>query len=271
MQISYTEDQGIDAVIVTTATASWTYQLSAGGFSSLLDRDGEEWIGFAPGPSGTAEGAAHVYRGIPNLVHPDDIGHPGHEKCRSRVEEETDAVLISTVSTDGSWAWQWRITESEASLSVTRTPPERSYWFLYEGTPAGRYEPERSFWGSDTEGRRAERPDIFGRTASGGAAITSRRWAYFGHRDLNRVLLCSHLTADGEPSFFAYMRAFENEGMCVFGFGRDQADGPVPCLSGPHRFSVRLVEGSSHDEIARVAASQSTSSISCASRGYSGS
>ena len=255
MHVEHTRHHGMDAVVITTRSASWTYQLNAGGFSSLIDRDDQEWIGFAPGPSGGAAGAAHVYRGIPNLVHPDDIGHPGHDACASQVEEEPDAVVISTTSDDQNWAWKWRITEDHATLAVTGTPNDRSYWFLYEGIPGGRYDPSRSFWGSDTEGRCEDTPDIFAGAGPGGAVIMDRRWAYFGHRDLDRVLLCTHPTSCGEPSFFAYMHAFDAQGMCVFGFGRAHTHEPVPCLTAAHRFSVSLVESAVHEDVARIAES----------------
>jgi hypothetical protein len=252
MNVSYGEAHGMAAAFIVTGSATWTFQLAAGGFSSLTGPDGEEWIGFAPG-SGGGGGAANVFRGIPNLVYPDNLGHPGHERCRSHVEPSDEVVLITTESLDGLWAWEWRVTEIAANLSVFRVPARRRYWFLYEGTPGGRFEPSRSFWGSDSEGVREDAPDLFAKPGAGGPVITPRSFAYFGHRDCARVLLCTHRTAGDEPSFFAYMRATESTGMVVFGFGRDHADGPLPCLAGPHSFTVQLVEGTDYDEIGRFA------------------
>lgn len=257
MEISFDEHSGMAAVQVRADRATWTYQTGAGGFSSLVGPDGEEWIGHAPGPDGAVPagsgGAANVYRGIPNLVYPENVGHPGHEHCRSNVDRDGSIAVISTESLDGEWAWQWRVSGGSASLSVTRAPRERRYWFLYEGTPGGRFDPEQSFWGSDTEGRRSDAPNLFEPSPAGGPAITPRTWAYFGHRECARVLLCTHNSAAGGPSFFAYMRATANTGMVVFGFGRDQMDGPLPTLAGPHEFTVALIEATDHHRIAEQA------------------
>ena len=287
MKITRTTHAGQPAVSVEAKGTIWTYQLDAGAFSSLRDPDGEEWIGFAPGEPRAPAGAANVFRGIPNLVFPENVGHPGYATCESEVVDAGDAVLISTESRDGDWAWQWKLRPDRTHFKVLRVPPDRPYWFLYEGTPAGRFEPEAGFWGSDSEGARQTAPDIFGeaqrlptpapagrssgaqpqpvkpdashRDASGdapgsvsGAVIGPRRWAYFGHRASPRVLLLVHETASCEPSFFAYMRANDTDGMVVFGFGRDHGDRPRATLEGAHEFTVRFVESRDHEEIART-------------------
>ena len=250
MRVTETEHHGQSALVIATGSTVWTYQLEAGGFSSLRDRDGAEWIGFAPGDPTTRGGAANVFRGIPNLVYPDNVGHPGHHGCRSTRDEGQGRTVIATESTDGSWAWRWTITDEGASLDVERAPTDRAYWFLYEGTPAGVFDPSTSFWGSDREGASRAQPDISDRSAGGGPLIRPRRWAYFGGDRSPRVLMLVHETAGGEPSFLAWMHASQTDGMMVFGFGRDHADAPVPSLTGRHRFTVRFVEATDYDAIA---------------------
>lgn len=250
MRVTETQHHGQSALVITTDSAEWTYQLDAGGFSSLRDRDGVEWIGFAPGDPTTRGGAANVFRGIPNLVYPDNVGHPGHRGCRSTVEQSAAETVIATESTDGAWAWQWTITDDGASLDVERTPADRTYWFLYEGTPAGVFSPSSSFWGSDREGASRAQPDISIRSPDGGPLIRPRRWAYFGEDRSPRVLLVAHETASNEPSFLAWMRASQTDGMMVFGFGRDHDTAPIPALAGSHRFTVRFVDSTDHAAIA---------------------
>lgn len=250
MRVTETEHHGQSALVIATESAEWTYQLDAGGFSSLRDRDGVEWIGFAPGDPTTRGGAANVFRGIPNLVFPDNVGHPGHRGCRSRYEQSSETTVVVTESTDGAWAWRWTITDVEASLDVERVPPDRRYWFLYEGTPAGVFSPFSSFWGSDREGVSRAQADTSIRSGPGGPLIRPRRWAYFGEDRSPRVLLSVHETTADEPSFLAWMRASQTDGMMVFGFGRDQGTAPIPALAGPHRFTVRFVEATDHEAIA---------------------
>ena len=96
-------DEGGECIEVRTAAGQWLFHKRGGGFSSLVDKDGNDWIGYHPrgGPDGE-------YRGIPNLVHPEGYFHPGGNKCVSAL-----AVLgplraaIDTRSADGRWRCRW--------------------------------------------------------------------------------------------------------------------------------------------------------------------
>src|SRR6185436_17217063 len=41
-------DEGLSAVKIQTSTATYFYQKRAGAFSSILDNDGNDWVGFNP-------------------------------------------------------------------------------------------------------------------------------------------------------------------------------------------------------------------------------
>lgn len=81
-QIELTDDipeEGMLTCRIGTPGATWFYQNDAGGFSSLLDADGTDWLSFHP--FGGSDG---IYRGIPNL-----------DRCLFFVHEEDDAELDS--------------------------------------------------------------------------------------------------------------------------------------------------------------------------------
>jgi hypothetical protein len=245
---------GQSAVEITTPAARWVYPLEAGGFSSIRDRDGVEWIGFAPGKPAVPGGAANVFRGIPNLVYPDNLGHPGYRGVETSWSADSDRVVLESASADGNWRWRWTVTGSGARLEVLDSSSDRTYWFLYEGTPGGRYDLDGATWGVDPAAGRTG--SFTGQPAPTLASPATGSWraAWFGHRSSPRVLLLQHESAADAPSMLGWMAADHtgNDGMVVFGFGRSHAGGPVSHLRGVHEFSVRFVESNEPEVIARL-------------------
>ncbi len=261
MQTTIVTDNDQRSLRIRTTTATWTYQLDAGGFSSVRDVEDIEWIGFSAGEPQAPAGAADVFRGIPNLVFPDNLGHPGYRGCRTTVIDQHDTCRLLTQSLDKKWEWEWMIYEQSATLDVTRSPGDRAYWFLYEGTPAGRFDPQNTFWGAPTGRASADTFSPDGRSVPtlgnrNHPPISARwPWAYVGHHDSPRVIAFVHQSGSDEPSYFGFMRADEkgehaSDGMVVFGFGRESSSqGPTSALCGRHRFDVLFCETTDHSSI----------------------
>ncbi len=237
MTVQTVDSYGSPSLRIETESGTWVYELAAGGFSSLIDPDRAEWIGFAPGAPVAPDGAANVFRGIPNLVYPDNIGHAGYRHCISEWEERSETVELTTRSLDGKWEWSWTVREDGASMEMLQTPPNRTFWFLYEGTPGGVFDPSTAVWGTDPGGRASSIPG-YDKCAAG-----AWKRAWFGDRSSAWVLELSHLTARGEPSLAGWMASDEqgSNGMVVFGFGRSHDNGANAHLTGVQRFHVRLV------------------------------
>ena len=232
---------------IVTSTATYFFDRGGGGLSRMIDRDGHDWIAFhkdppitAPSPAFTASAA----RGIPNSVFKLDDGgasHPGFDQCESTMLDER---TIRVVSKSGKWQWTWVFAEDHAVMTVDRADPSRTYWFLYEGPIAGSFAPARKFWGTNLGGPRFETPDLL----KGKAIHETWRWAYFGDRDVPRVLFVVQTPADDLIDGFSYMgnnRAAGVEspdGMVVFGFGRAPAAKPLLNKSGL-RFFLGFLEG----------------------------
>lgn len=180
-ELTEEEYQGRPHFKVSTASATYLYDRAGGGFSSIKDAHGVEWIGFKPG-EGKVPGSAG------------------------------------------------------ALLEILHTDTTRQYWFLYEGTPGGRFEPEKQFWGNNIDGKRLDTPPI-GSAETGNGNWT---WAFFGHEEVQEIFFVAQLTADEENDTFSYMGASDTgiksvDGMVVFGFGRS---GGTPLMSGPNRFLI---------------------------------
>jgi len=58
--------RNLPAYKIETPSATYYLEKSGAGLSSLIDRDGNDWLGFHPEPG---SGAAGEYRGFPNAVH----------------------------------------------------------------------------------------------------------------------------------------------------------------------------------------------------------
>jgi len=220
--------------LIETASATCLYDIRGGGFSSIRDLSGTEWIGFKPGNGEYPASAAADYRGLPNLVfrgEDNGSGHPGFDQCISIQE---GANVIHTTTRSGSWEWKWTFRDEGALLEILKTDTSRCYWFLYEGTPGGRFLPPEQYWGTSADGIRQDTP-VLGHPAAG-----NWKWAFFGDQNHETALYIIHLTPDTLTDNFSYMgNTIEGtaapDGMVVFGLGRS---GATPLMKGPNRFYI---------------------------------
>jgi len=194
------EDEGQECFRVVTPTATYLYQKQGAGFSSLLDRDGVDWINHHP-----TGGSAGSYRGIPNLG---ECGHPGYDNAHSRLASAGPLrARILSETTDGRWAFSWDIFPQYARLTLRRAGGK--YWFLYEGTPGGRLDEEDDYC-FRSPGIRTPASEIWT------GDLPEPEWVYFGSGNTTRVLYLIHHEDDDLPDQYWPMES----NMTVFGFGR---------------------------------------------------
>lgn len=215
---------------VVTQSATYLYDPVAGGFSSIIDQHGQDWVAYKDQPWGEyPASAASSYRGVPNLVfrsEDDGAGHPGHQKCSSQV---VDGSKIVTESLSGIWAWNWTFTERYARLEITKVDPEHPYWFLYEGPAGGAYRPRQTYWGSNQGGPNFTRYDHY----RGSVKRDHFRWIYFGSVGSKACFFMAMTELDQHPDHYSLLGNTESgidspDGMVVAGFGR--TEGAMPLL-----------------------------------------
>jgi hypothetical protein len=237
LHITETNYQGKPHFIIETKFITWYFDREGGGFSRMIDRDGNDWITFKREPWGMyPESAASAFRGIPNLVFKSDdggAGHPGHEKCVSRLEGDK----IITESKSGKWKWRWTFSDQHALLEIMQTDPAQPYWFLYEGTPGGKYSPGDYYFGTSAAGPETQLPDFW----KGHITTGIFNWMYAGSLTCNRTFYMVQLTPDDKTDMVSFLGNTKEgvespDGMTVFGFGRDDKGNPL--LSGNHQFVV---------------------------------
>ena len=233
-------DECQEAFLVKTPGATYYYHKEGGGFSSLVDRDGRDWIGYQPGGGPTGE-----YRGIPNMVFRGAEGgffHPGHSGDRGSqtklLSAEPNAATLLTTSCDGLWQVQWDVYPRYARMRVLRTNPEDpNYWFLYEGTPGGVFNPEASLCARST----GDRTPL---TEAWEADLPSPAWVYFTDPERRRSLFLYSEKPSRGPDMYKPMAP-----MTVFGFGR-KSEGVQPFIGDKQNaFCIGLVESAEYSVV----------------------
>lgn len=220
--------KGQESVFVQGENALWIFHKAGGGFASLIDGEGNDWISYQPG-----NGPHGPYRGIPNLVFPESLFHPGSTGCESAIlEDRPDRAAIHSRTSDGQWETRWDIFPDHARLTVLKAA--HPYWFLYEGTPGGRFEPEASL-AHRSDGVSASLAERWQKL------LPHPAWVAFTNADRRRQILLLRHEPDGEGDLYWPMEG----AMTVFGFGRnDDARQPRGTLTQvPAVYTVALLEG----------------------------
>ena len=253
VRIEETTFEGRAHYRVQTLSLDYYYDIRGGGFSRIIDKQGKDWIGFKMEPWGTyPASAASAYRGLPNLVFQGDddgAGHPGHDLCTSRIE----SGRIVTESLSGVWKWSWEFHEDHAILEILRTDPERAYWFLYEGTPGGAYDPGGTFFGSSLGGPVPASHDYYK-----GDVLRGRfRWIYVWNRQAEGTFFMLQEKEDPYGDLISFLgntgKGMDSpDGMTVIGFGRERD--ATPLMKNPQRFiiglyPVRIEDATGHTDI----------------------
>ena len=109
---------GDPAYIITTPSATYFLEKEGGGLSSMLDRDGVDWLGFHK-----QEGSGHKgeYRGFPNAIHRQDGNYfhamnAGTDPSTSVVDiESAQHVQITFTSGNGQWEGRWDFYPTDAT------------------------------------------------------------------------------------------------------------------------------------------------------------
>ena len=130
-----TDSTGADSIKVTTASATYLLEKASGGFSNLIDKNGNDWIGFNSTPG---SGSSGEFRGIPNVGLPDGVFHPGFNSANVTVDSSGPLkTTITATSNDGLSSITYEFFPTYVRATVTRA--SANYQFLYEGTPGGQF------------------------------------------------------------------------------------------------------------------------------------
>lgn len=229
---------GGSAYIITTATATYYLEKEGGGLSSMLDRDGVDWLGFHNEPGSGWKGE---YRGFPNAVHRQDGNYfhamnQGTDPSTSIVELESEEhVRITFTSGNRQWQARWDFFPDRCDFTLVRVSPGYKYWIQYEGVPGGEMD-ATDFWYSSLDSSRHP----IGEDRLGD--LPGPEWVAFGDAASPRVLYLLHHQDDEHPDDYV-SRPF----MTVLGFGRREKN---KFLDSPQSFSIGFLESNDYSIIA---------------------
>lgn len=214
---------------ISTERATYYLEKMGGGFSSILDSKGTDWVQFHKSDTVLgAAGAAADFRGLPNMVYQGEqngVGHPGFDQC---VSEQVNDTLIRVTSHSGNYVFTFAFTNDYAVMNIEKADTTRKYWMLYEGPIAGKFNPESHICVTN-ERYHPEKPSIYSDTPIMG----NFEWMCFGDENYDQMFYVEHLTPDTLVDIVYYMGSSGSElgndspdGMVVMGFGRDPYTNP---------------------------------------------
>jgi hypothetical protein len=217
--------KGYQSVRVVADGAEYFYHKPGGGFATLLDAGNNDWINWNTTPQGNGD-----FRGIPNMVHPNDGGyfHPGRNSVTTTVVYDGPLrASFRSASNNNAWQVQWDIFPDYARMTVLKVAA--NYWFLYEGVPGGQLQP-----GNDRLTR--SNGDSIPASGTWTTDIAGDEWVFVTDQALDRSLYLIHHQEDTRvDGYYA-----DGTAMTVFGFGRN---GNQRLLSGlPRQFTFGFVD-----------------------------
>ena len=217
--------KGYQSVRVVAGGVEYFYHKPGGGFATLLDAGDNDWINWNTAAQGNGD-----FRGIPNMVHPNDGGyfHPGRNAVSTAVIHDGPLrASFRSSSNNGGWQVQWDIFPDYARMTVLKVAA--NYWFLYEGVPGGQLQPSND---------RLTRSNGDSIPASGTwtTDIPGDEWVFVSDQSLGRSLYLIHHQEDTKvDGYYA-----DGTAMTIFGFGRS---GNQRLLSGlPNQFTFGFVD-----------------------------
>lgn len=230
----------VSTYIITTNNATYHLEKEGGGLSSMIDKDGIDWIGFN-NEKGT--GWKGEYRGFPNAIHKQDGNYfhalnAGTDPSTSIVHiESADHVRITFTSNNGQWEGQWDFYPERLDFTMSKVSSGYNYWIQYEGVPAGEMD-KTDFWyaSADKISHPINEPFL--------GDLPSPEWIAFGDIEKSRVLYLLHHEDDEHPDNYV-SRPY----MTVFGFGRSNKE---KYLDTPQTFSIGFVESSEYEQIEKA-------------------
>ncbi|MEP3654763.1 MAG: hypothetical protein ABJO36_07695 [Litorimonas sp.] len=231
---------GDPAFIITTPTAVYYLEKTGGGLSSMLDKDGVDWLGFHKEPGSGHKGE---YRGFPNAIHRQDGNYfhamnAGTDPSSSVVDIETeDHIRIVTTSENEKWEGVWDFYPDRLDFTMSRVSPGYKYWVQYEGVPGGEMDRTDFRYSSADPERHLIDEEFIG-------DLPGPEWMAFGDPKSPRMIYMLQHRNDDQPNDYV-----SRPDMTVLGFGRRNKD---KFLDTPQTFSIGFVESTDYSVVSET-------------------
>lgn len=228
---------GGPAYIISTPLATYYLEKEGGGLSSMVDKDGVDWLGFHSRPGSAHKGE---YRGFPNAIHKQDGSYfhamnAGTDPSSSVLEIESDNhIRIRFTSDNKQWEGQWDFYPDRCDFTMSKISSGYRYWVQYEGVPGGEMD-STDFWFSSAD----QMPHSI--TTPSVGDLPAPEWMAFGDQDSPRMIYMLHHEDDTFPDNYV-----SRPDMTVLGFGRENKD---KFLMTVQTFSIGFAESIGYHEV----------------------
>lgn len=231
---------GGDCYIITTSSATYYLDKAGGGLSSMIDKDGIDWLGFHQ-----KEGSGHKgeYRGFPNAIHKQDGNYfhamnAGTNPSTSMVHIETNNHIRIVFTSDNSkWEGHWDFYPNRCDFTMTKISHGYKYWVQYEGVPNGTMDASDFWLASIDEKKHPISEPYLG-------DLPAPEWMAFGDENASRILYLLHHQDDTFPDNYV-----SRPDMTVLGFGRQDKD---KYLNTVQTFSIGFIESTKYDDVRKT-------------------
>ena len=223
--------------IITTPNATYFLDKVGGGLSSMIDKDGVDWLGFH-----NAKGSGHKgeYRGFPNAIHKQDGSYfhamnAGTAPSSSTIEKVSSThIQIRFTSENKQWQGDWDFYPDRCDFTMSKISKGYKYWVQYEGVPGGEMD-STDFWmaSADQQKHFINEPFL--------GDLPAPEWMAFGDANAPRTLFMLHQEDDDFPDNYV-----SRPDMTVLGFGRENKD---KFLETKQTFSIGFVESKEYTAI----------------------
>lgn len=228
---------GGNAYIVEIENATFYLEKSGGGLSSMLDKDGVDWLGFHSEPGSAHKGE---YRGFPNAIHKQDGSY--FHAMNAKTDPSSSVVEIDTkyhvriVFTSGNETWkgQWDFYPDRLDFTMREISPGYKYWVQYEGVPGGEMDRSDYRYSSADSDRHLIDESFIG-------DLPFPEWMAFGDENASRMIYLLHHEDDDHPDDYV-----SRPDMTVLGFGRRNKG---KFLTTPQTYSIGFVETTEYDKV----------------------
>jgi len=250
VRITNATDESRSCYKIETTNATYYYNKAGGGFTSILDRSGVDWVQFHP--KGGSDGA---YRGIPNMAR---FWKPYFNDTDSTTDDPLDTWLpkVTVHSAREGWSGTAEFHPTYVKMTLHTTPtPSVTYWFLYEGTPGGAVDGNdrihlsngRNYSCNDDHPWKSSKPapNNFEDITNTSRAAPGMEWVFFAASEMNRSMFYVHKDDQLEDDYWQM-----NNDMTVFGFGRTDRNGVL--MTGDDTLYIGFVESREYDTVKRV-------------------
>jgi len=228
---------GGESYIINTPSATYYLDKVGGGLSSMIDKDGIDWLGFH-----NAKGSGHKgeYRGFPNAIHKQDGSYfhamnAGTSPSSSTIEVESNShIQISFISDNKKWKGKWDFYPNRCDFTMDKISSGYNYWVQYEGVPGGEMDSSDFWFASSDKVKHTINESFLG-------DLPHPEWMAFGDHNQTRMLYMLHHEDDDLPDNYV-----SRPDMTVFAFGRRNKD---KFLDKKQTFSIGFIESTDFDKV----------------------